>query len=111
MQGRESNPKQAVLQTAAAPRLDPCRLWLSLVCPSRATRSLQPPEDAADDPCPRERQAEEQRKREANVAHKKKINRASLDAIIKETGISEDQGKSVLTAIISGLVPNVSINY
>lgn len=58
-----------------------------------------------------ERQAEERRKREANVAHKKKINRAALDAIIKEAGISEEQGKAVITAIISGLVPNVSINY
>lgn len=58
-----------------------------------------------------ERQAEEQRKREANVAHKKAINRAALAAIMAQANLDEEQGKAVLKAIVSGLVPNVSITY
>lgn len=59
-----------------------------------------------------ERQAEIARKaREDDKAHRTAINRAALNALMAETGIDIDMGKKVLTAIGTGLVPNVRIHY
>lgn len=54
------------------------------------------------------RLADEKAAREADTAHKAKINRA---AAMIEAGITEDQAKAVLLAIFKKKVPNVSINY
>jgi phage-related minor tail protein len=59
-----------------------------------------------------ERQAEIARKaREDDKAHRTTINRAALNALMTETGIDIEMGKAVLTAIGTGLVPNVRIHY
>lgn len=59
-----------------------------------------------------ERQAEIARKaREDDKAHRTAINRAALNALMAETGIDVELGKAVLTAIGTGLVPNVRIHY
>ena len=59
-----------------------------------------------------ELQAEIARKaREDDKAHRTAINRAALNALMAETGIDVELGKSVLTAIGTGLVPNVRIHY
>lgn len=52
----------------------------------------------------------EQAKREANKAHKAKINRAALAALV-EGGLSEECAKQCVTLIAGGKVPAVSINY
>ena len=49
--------------------------------------------------------------REKDTAHRKKINNSALKAIVKSSGITEDQAKDVVKAIASGSVPNVAINY
>lgn len=49
--------------------------------------------------------------RARNVEHKRRINLAALDALINNSGISEDQAKDIIKAIASGLIPNVSIDY
>ena len=54
--------------------------------------------------------AAEQARREANKAHKAKINRAALAALI-EGGLSEECAKQCVTLIASGKVPAVSIAY
>ncbi len=56
--------------------------------------------------------AEEQAaaKREANKAHKARINKAALAALI-EGGLSEEAGKLCITLIASGKVPAVEIAY
>lgn len=59
-----------------------------------------------------ERQAEIARKaREDDKAHRTAINSAALNALMAETGIDIEMGKKVLTAIGTGLVPNVRIHY
>lgn len=55
-------------------------------------------------------EAEEKAKREANLAHRKKINQAALAALIAG-GISEEFGKECIKLIASDKVPNVQINY
>jgi len=55
-------------------------------------------------------EAEAQAKREANTAHKKKINRAALAALIAG-GISEECGIQCITLIASGKVPAIQVNY
>ena len=49
-------------------------------------------------------------KREADKEHRRRINRAALDALIN-VGITDVQAMAVLTAIITGEVPNVRVNY
>lgn len=52
----------------------------------------------------------ERQRREANVAHKKKINREALTALVA-CGQTEELGIAVVTAIAKGAVPHVSIGY
>lgn len=52
----------------------------------------------------------EQAKREANKAHKAKINRTALAALVAG-GLSEERAKQCITLIASGKVPAVTINY
>ncbi|AWL03378.1 hypothetical protein ACFOHT_04725 [Massilia oculi] len=54
--------------------------------------------------------AAEQARREANKAHKAKINRAALAALVAG-GLSEECAKQCVTLIASGQVPAVSIAY
>lgn len=54
--------------------------------------------------------AAEQARREANKAHKAKINRAALAALIAG-GLSEECAKQCITLIASGQVPAVTIAY
>ncbi len=55
-------------------------------------------------------EAEEQARRERNKKHKAKINNDALSALLN-SGISEDQGKTIITMIAKGEIPNVSISY
>ena len=59
-----------------------------------------------------ERLAEEiaAKKREANKAHKTKINNAVLDALIL-TGMNKTQAKKAVTAIAKGQIPYTTISY
>lgn len=50
-------------------------------------------------------------KRQADVNHRKSINTAALNMLIEHAGITHDQAKDVVTAIVQGLIPNVSIRY
>lgn len=50
-------------------------------------------------------------KREADTAHMGKINKDALDAIIASSGITEAQAKQIITAIVKGAVPSVTIHY
>lgn len=54
--------------------------------------------------------ADEQAKREADTAHKAKINRATVADMVK-AGLTDEQAKKVLTAIVKGLISSVSIHY
>jgi hypothetical protein len=56
-----------------------------------------------------EREATEA-KRAANQAHRRKVNREAMAAIVA-LGVSEDSGKSIVLAIVNGEVPHVSIRY
>lgn len=58
-------------------------------------------------------QAEEQRKddeRAKNVAHRRSVNRAVYDALIK-IGLDTDTAKLVMTALASGSIARCSVNY
>lgn len=58
----------------------------------------------------REREEAEQRRRESDKAHKARVNRDALNALVAG-GISEDIAKTVIKLIATGKVPNVSIRY
>ena len=49
-------------------------------------------------------------KREADVKHRKAINRAAVTELVK-CGINEKQAQDIITAIYKGDIPNVSITY
>ena len=57
------------------------------------------------------RKAAEAAAREADKAHKAKINNAALEAIQKASGISDESAKAIVIAIAGGHVPNVKIIY
>ena len=50
-------------------------------------------------------------KREANTKHKGKINKAALEAIVNQSGVSESDAKKIVSAIVKGLIPSVTIQY
>jgi len=52
----------------------------------------------------------ETKDREADLDNRKKVNRAALK-VIMGSGITEQQGMAVLTSIVKGKVPNVTIRY
>ncbi len=58
----------------------------------------------------RERQAEEDRKREANKAHQKRVMGAAKVAIMG-LGVSEADAIAVVKAIFAGDIPNISIRF
>jgi len=53
----------------------------------------------------------EQKRREADTAHRKDVNNAALKVLMIKAELTESQGKQVLKAIANGLIPNVSIKY
>ncbi|MDR6216221.1 hypothetical protein [Paracidovorax wautersii] len=57
-----------------------------------------------------EADAQEAKRREANKAHRQRINRAALDALV-EGGLSEADAKTVITLIAKKAIPAVSITY
>jgi hypothetical protein len=56
-------------------------------------------------------EAEAQAKREANKAHKAKVNRAIVDALIAESGITEEQAKTIVIAVAKNKIANLTIAY
>lgn len=56
-------------------------------------------------------EAEETARREADKAHRTKINREALDDLVKEAGLGEEAAKAVVVAIAKGSVRNIKINY
>lgn len=53
----------------------------------------------------------EKQARERDQEHRRKINRDALAAIVQTSGITAEQAEKIVRAIVSGSVPNVSINY
>jgi len=54
---------------------------------------------------------EENARRQADVEHKRQINRLVLNDLVQACELSEDQAKDVITAIATGKVNNVIIRY
>jgi len=54
--------------------------------------------------------AEAEARRQADVEHRKTINRGILAELVK-LGLTDEQGRGVVKAIVEGRIPNVSINY
>lgn len=50
-------------------------------------------------------------KKTANVAHRRKVNRKAIAALVKEAGLNEGQAEAVVTAIAKGFIPGTTINY
>jgi hypothetical protein len=55
--------------------------------------------------------AEQARRREANIAHRRKINGEALAPLVLVHGLTEEQAKRVISAIAKGEVPHVKITY
>lgn len=58
-----------------------------------------------------QQEAAERERRERNTKHRGKCNREAVAAIVKASGCSDDQAKSIVTAIAKGEIPRVVINY
>lgn len=58
-----------------------------------------------------QRQKEEEEKRAADKAHRVAINRAALADLIAQASLTEEQAKSVITAVAKGLVANMKVIY
>ena len=56
------------------------------------------------------REQQEAERRAKDRTHKAKINGGVLSAL-SDLGLSDELGKAVITAIVQGKVPNVTINY
>jgi chromosome segregation ATPase len=56
------------------------------------------------------REAQEQKAREENKKHKAGVNNQILKAL-QQVGVTADQGKEIISMIVKGEIPNVSINY
>lgn len=54
---------------------------------------------------------EEEAKRQADVEHRRSVNRMVLNGLIEHGGITEDQAKKIVGAIATGKVNNVIIRY
>ena len=63
-------------------------------------------EEAARVKAEQERQA-----READQMHRATINRAAAGSMVRESGITEEQAKSIVTNIARGLTPHITITY
>lgn len=61
----------------------------------------------------RQRLAKEEadQERAADLAHRKKVNSAAVEAIMKASGVSEKDAQAIVVAIYKGQVPNVAISY
>lgn len=59
----------------------------------------------------RNAEAEEEKRRAADKEHKRGVNKKILDALVDECMITESAAKAVITAIVSGKVPNTKITY
>lgn len=53
----------------------------------------------------------ERKAREADREHQGNINRAAMEAIQQSAGLTDEQARAVIVAIIKGEVPSVTINY
>lgn len=49
-------------------------------------------------------------KRQANIKHRTKVNNEVLKALMAE-GLTEEHGKKVIVAMVSGLIPHVKLSY
>jgi hypothetical protein len=49
--------------------------------------------------------------RKANVEHRKTVNKAALNSLVEQCGLTEEQAKKVVIAIASGSISNVHIGY
>lgn len=57
-----------------------------------------------------EKERQEAERKAANKKHRQKINREALEDL-EAVGISEEQGKHLIEAIVRGQVRNISVNY
>lgn len=54
---------------------------------------------------------EAERRRQANREHRASVNNKAVHDLKQEAGLTEEQARAVLVAIVSGRIRNVSVNY
>lgn len=95
----ERRAKQAEVDKAAAEK----RAAEAAEAATIAERKRKEAEDEA--------KAEAERKRQADVEHKRSINGAILAALVTSCGITDEQAKSVVSAMAKGDIPHVVVRY
>lgn len=58
-----------------------------------------------------EAEAAEQRRRDADRAHRKSVNNAIIAELVECAGITAEQGQKIVVHLVGGLVPNVTLKY
>ena len=108
-QAREEAAKQAIQahkdKKAAAKQADKAQAEAEKVASETARLGEIARRKVEDD-----RIAADEKKREANVKHKKKINNEVLDALIA-LGVDHELGVSIVIAAARGEIPNIKISY
>lgn len=105
---RESEGRAAVAAAEADRRIEAAKIVAQAEADRRAEEAVKAEQRRHREAAETER-AEAER-RAADKAHRGKVNRAILDAIIL-LGVTEDIGKVVIAAVARGEVPHVKINY
>lgn len=59
----------------------------------------------------KEAEEAEQRRRDADKAHRKMVNNSIVAELVECASITEDQAKKIVVHLASGLVPNVTLRY
>jgi len=59
----------------------------------------------------REAEAEEQRKREADVVHRTEVLQRAQDALVELVGMGSTTAKKAVMAIAAGQVPGIKVEY
>lgn len=92
----------------AAKRAEEARIAAEAKAESDRQAAVEAERKRIEDEKRREQQEAERRARDRT--HKAKINGGVLSAL-SDLGLSDELGKAVITAIVQGKVPNVTINY
>ena len=54
---------------------------------------------------------DEKTAREADVKHRRQVNREAMESLLEHSGLSDLQAKAVITAIAKGKIAHVNITY
>lgn len=105
---REASEQRVIEERLRAERAEQARKEAEERAERAAAEAVEAERRRAEEEA--ERARKEQAKRQEDLEHRKQINRAALTALV-EFGLSDEMAKLAISAIATGKVPNIQINY